>query len=348
MANFINKYQNQSAYEADSTKQYPNVSLVNGTVEYAATAPSYVFSTSSQTTQNVASDTTTVTLSVTSTKNGSAIGYTGSTNDAWITNISISGGTTTLTLSTNSGSARNGSVILTQNESSNTLSFTIAQAAPAVDDSNVTYVVNAPSTMTTKIFGIEDGTSDVINPSSYVDYIKVDGETVNLSTLYANDNDYQLTQGQHTIKYKFTEGYNGSYRIYGTYGIFKDTNDASIVSSITYEDGLYSWEYDNAQAIATTVILPSTCESYSSGDNGYIECTNLYMYASSEPVQVNCTNVVCVDCAEYDPEDPETCIECLEEDCMGWDVPIYTNLYVPSALVSDYDGTIWHDVNAIV
>ena len=39
MSNFINKYQNQSAYDADSTKQYPNTSLVGTDVVYAATEP---------------------------------------------------------------------------------------------------------------------------------------------------------------------------------------------------------------------------------------------------------------------------------------------------------------------
>ena len=34
MANFINKYQNQSAYDADSTKQYPNTSLVGTDVVF--------------------------------------------------------------------------------------------------------------------------------------------------------------------------------------------------------------------------------------------------------------------------------------------------------------------------
>lgn len=34
MANFINKYQTTSAYDADSTKEYPNTSLVNGVVVY--------------------------------------------------------------------------------------------------------------------------------------------------------------------------------------------------------------------------------------------------------------------------------------------------------------------------
>ena len=41
MANFINKYLNQSAYDTDSTKQYPNVSLVGNGVVYAATQPSF-------------------------------------------------------------------------------------------------------------------------------------------------------------------------------------------------------------------------------------------------------------------------------------------------------------------
>lgn len=347
MANFINKYLNQSAYEADSTKQYPNVSLVNGTVEYAATAPSYVFTTSSQTTQNVASDTTTVTLSVTSTKNGSAIGYTGSTNDAWISNISISGGTATLTLSTNSGSARNGSVTLTQNESGNTLSFTIAQAAPIVDDSNVTYVVNAPSAMTTKIFGYDGSAS---NPSTFVDYIKVDGESVNLTTLYSNDNDYQLTQGQHTIKYKFKETSN-YYEISDMFGVFRDTNDISIATSIVCEEGLGVIYGELAPLNATTIDLPNGLTGIFMVDAIGVDCTNLYLRDTSGTPELaqNCIETVCVDCTEYDPEDPETCIDCAEEECTNSEnvYPHYTNLYVPSAMVSTYTTAGWSNVSAI-
>ena len=39
MANFINKYLTQAAYDADSTKQYPNASLVNGSMVYQPTQP---------------------------------------------------------------------------------------------------------------------------------------------------------------------------------------------------------------------------------------------------------------------------------------------------------------------
>lgn len=39
MANYINMYLNQSAYEADSTKQYPNTSLVGTDIVFAMTAP---------------------------------------------------------------------------------------------------------------------------------------------------------------------------------------------------------------------------------------------------------------------------------------------------------------------
>lgn len=359
MANFINKYQNQSAYEADSTKQYPNVSLVNGTVEYAATAPSYVFTTSSQTTQNINSDTTTVTLSVTSTKNGNAIGYTGSTNDAWITNIASNNGTVTVTIATNSGSARNGSVTLTQNESGNTLTFTIAQAAPIVDDSNVTYVVNAPSTMTTKIFGSnyddENGMVVLAEPSTLVDYIKVDGESVNLTTLYSNDNEYQLTQGQHTIKYKFTES-QGYYEITGMLGVFKGSNDASIVTSIVCEEGVSQISGQYADLNATTVDLPDGCGNISmyeidGGAAQGVECANLYLRNTETVVSLeqNCIEMICVDCTEYDPEDPETCIDCAEEECSQYEYvyPYYTNVYVPSSKVIPYQSENWTNVSAI-
>ena len=39
MANFINKYQSQSAYDADSTKQFPNTSLVGTDIVFAMAAP---------------------------------------------------------------------------------------------------------------------------------------------------------------------------------------------------------------------------------------------------------------------------------------------------------------------
>lgn len=39
MANFINKYLNQSVYDADSTKQYPNVSLVGNGVVFQMNTP---------------------------------------------------------------------------------------------------------------------------------------------------------------------------------------------------------------------------------------------------------------------------------------------------------------------
>ena len=39
MANYINKYLSQNDYENDDTKQYPNVSLVNGTLIYEAENP---------------------------------------------------------------------------------------------------------------------------------------------------------------------------------------------------------------------------------------------------------------------------------------------------------------------
>lgn len=43
MANFINKYLNQSAYDADSTKQYPNTSLVGSDVVFQMSAPTPAF-----------------------------------------------------------------------------------------------------------------------------------------------------------------------------------------------------------------------------------------------------------------------------------------------------------------
>lgn len=39
MANYIQKFQNQSAYDADNTKQYPNTSLVGTDIVFAMAAP---------------------------------------------------------------------------------------------------------------------------------------------------------------------------------------------------------------------------------------------------------------------------------------------------------------------
>ena len=43
MSNYINKYLNQSAYDADSTKQYPNTSLVGTDVVFQMSAPTPAF-----------------------------------------------------------------------------------------------------------------------------------------------------------------------------------------------------------------------------------------------------------------------------------------------------------------
>lgn len=43
MANFIQKFQNQSAYDADNTKQYPNTSLVGNDIVFAMAAPTPSF-----------------------------------------------------------------------------------------------------------------------------------------------------------------------------------------------------------------------------------------------------------------------------------------------------------------
>lgn len=43
MANFIQKFENQSAYDADDTKQYPNTSLVGTDIVFAMAAPTPAF-----------------------------------------------------------------------------------------------------------------------------------------------------------------------------------------------------------------------------------------------------------------------------------------------------------------
>ena len=41
MSNFINKYLNQSAFDADSTKQYPNTALIGNEIVFTKTEPSF-------------------------------------------------------------------------------------------------------------------------------------------------------------------------------------------------------------------------------------------------------------------------------------------------------------------
>ena len=41
MSNYINKYLNQSAFDADSTKQYPNTALIGNEIVFTKTEPSF-------------------------------------------------------------------------------------------------------------------------------------------------------------------------------------------------------------------------------------------------------------------------------------------------------------------
>lgn len=95
----------------------------------AVPAPTYVFTSSSQTIQNIAYNANDLTLQVTSTKNGASTGYVPTTTAAWITNIVIGSNGITLSFAENTDDARNTTLTLTQNDSGNTLVFSINQAA---------------------------------------------------------------------------------------------------------------------------------------------------------------------------------------------------------------------------
>lgn len=101
---------------------------------------------------------------VISTKNGSGQSWSVSSKPSWV-GTSTSGNTLNVTIDANSGSARNGTIVLTQSGSNKTLEINVSQAAKPVTYNIVfTYKLNdvvqqtltwdIPTTSTTKTFSI--------------------------------------------------------------------------------------------------------------------------------------------------------------------------------------------------
>lgn len=275
MSNYINKYLNQSAFDADNTKQFPNTSLVGNNVVYNPTDP---------------------------------------------------------------------------------------------DDSNVTIDMTLPSAMEVTLFEIADnneGTS--IDPATYLDYIKVDGTSVNLATLYANDNALQMTSGNHIVKYKVK---NPATTDINLFAIVNASN--SYNNSMVFGEGFTTFSQGSAYLLsATNIVLPSTFQYISllgSGEYYCAEtpfsCTNLTLKYNGvvplpyceEPCSGYEVDGACYeDCIEWTCQgetDPETG-DCLDEEICtagGTEQSLITylninasNLYVPSAQVSAYNASHWSD-----
>lgn len=101
---------------------------------------------------------------VVSTKNGSSQSWSVSSKPSWV-GTSTSGNTLNVTVDANSGSARNGTIVLTQSGSNKTLEINVSQAAKPVTYNIVfTYKLNdvvqqtltwdIPTTSTTKMFSV--------------------------------------------------------------------------------------------------------------------------------------------------------------------------------------------------
>lgn len=275
MSNYINKYVNSAAFDADNTKQFPNTSLVGNNVVYNPTDP---------------------------------------------------------------------------------------------DDSNVTIDMTLPSTMEVTLFDINDNQGTLIDPATYLDYIKVDGTSVNLATLYANDNALQMTSGNHIVKYKVKNPATTDINLFAIVNY-----DNSYNNSMVFGEGFTTFSQGSGYILtATNIVLPSTFQyiGYAVGSGEYdctetpFNCTNLtlkYNGVVSLPYcEVACSGYdvggACYeDCIEWTCEgetDPETG-DCLDEEVCtagGTEQSLITyliinasNLYVPSAQVSAYNASGWSD-----
>ena len=254
MANFINKYLNQSAYDADSTKQYPNTSLVGTDIVFQMDEP----------------------------------------------------------------------------------------APPEINDYDVMLTISVPSNNTGyKLWGSvlypDDGEGsgeyeELMNPSSLLEYINVDGYEISLSSLYSADNIYTFTQGTHTIKYKALRVEDSISFVDGSYCIC-DNN-----MTVTYLETKQSIETfgESTRGNGTTAV-----DLYSINVSGNVVFDNVYYMLpiisddeESMDAPVNCTGNLTLKNTD------RVC----EQDGV---YPTYTNLYVPSSLVSSYESNGWENVNAI-
>lgn len=105
---------------------------------YTPPADNYVFtwddgSTSSKSESFQATDAVSAAITLVSTKNGSSQSWSVSSKPSWIT-TSTTSSKVTISASDNSGSARSGTIVLTQSGSGNTLEINVSQAAKPAED----------------------------------------------------------------------------------------------------------------------------------------------------------------------------------------------------------------------
>lgn len=227
------------------------------------------------------------------------------------------------------------------------------QAIPS-NEPNVSVQVTVNQSQAAKIFG--EG-----SPVTYCDYIKVDGTEISLSTLYTNNNYYTFTTGQHTILYKAK---NPSNVDLGQFAIVDFDTTTMTVDSFVASEGFGGFTAHDYPFKATNVDLPSTIVGIETGDTSFapIECTNLTIRNTSS---IPYLSSYCDDCETMggviDPSD-DVCKECNEwdeetGDCIDFGaeitlecndiLPTYTDLYVPTSMVTNYQNSGWNDVNAI-
>ena len=255
MANYINKYLNQSAYDADDTKQYPNTSLVGSDVVYAATQP----------------------------------------------------------------------------------------APPVVNDWHVMYTISVPSTQSIQIWPqsvYEEGESEPVyeylNPEDRLEYIKIDGVDVDLASLYAADNSYQFTQGEHTVQFK---------SLYDSQSEMYTTGDAAYFIPVAGNSTITSFETKDVIQVFSAGML----------DEGtYVDYVGLTVdgNVTLDGIISISTRVVDEELEQYESVlsvDGNLTLTYTDTvvDTEGIP-PTYTNVYVPAALVTSYEEEGWTNVNAIV
>lgn len=106
---------------------------------YTPPADNYVFtwddgSTSSKSESFQATDAVSSAITLVSTKNGSNHPWSTTSHPSWITIVSETATSVTIQASNNTGSARSGSVVLTQEDSGKTLTINVSQEAKATDE----------------------------------------------------------------------------------------------------------------------------------------------------------------------------------------------------------------------
>ena len=216
--------------------------------------------------------------------------------------------------------------------------YTATQPAPpVVDDWHVKYTISVPSAQSIRIWpeaNFEE-TTEYINPQDKLEYIKIDGTDVDLASLYAADNSYQFTQSEHTVQFK---------SLYDTQSEMYTTGDAAYFIPVAGNYTITSFETKDAIQVLSRGELD---EGTYSGFVGLTVDGNVILDgiesisarvvdAESEQIEsvlhVNGNLTLTHTGTTVDTEDIH---------------PTYTNLYVPSSLVSAYQEAGWTNVNAI-